>query len=416
MFWKRLLTLLKLLLLGLLFVVAVSPEWPAFQDERYEINAIVGQRMFDFVVWEWGALSTKGEAALTAGQDYLAADTRKQMVLNHLQGLGEVRQLEAQISAIYADPNVDDPAAASQELQAEVNERRRELAVRQPMAEAIMQEQVATILVEEGLEVLDQAWPPVLMHMTPLPFILVVSPREEIRQLYSISLEPGLTLGDQEQMENAIYEGLDRSALVVPIGGIGLYPSMVLETSNINFLADTVAHEWAHHWLTLHPIGLSYQASPALRTVNETAASIVGTEIGKRVIERYYPEFVRPEQEPEAQAGPEEPPAFDFNAEMAKTRSHVDELLAQGRVEEAEQYMEERRQFFWDQGYRIRKLNQAYFAFYGAYAETPGEQGDDPIGPAVVAVRDSSPSLRVFLDRLAPITSIEALLREAEAG
>jgi hypothetical protein len=43
-----------------------------------------------------------------------------------------------------------------------------------------------------------------------------------------------------------------------------------------------------------------------------------------------------------------------------------------GKVELAEEFMEERRQFFWKKGYHIRKLNQAYFAFHGAYAGRRG--------------------------------------------
>jgi hypothetical protein len=62
----------------------------------------------------------------------------------------------------------------------------------------------------------------------------------------------------------------------------------------------------------------------------------------------------------------------------------VDALLAEGKIAEAEAYMEERRRFFWEHGYRIRRLNQAYFAFHGAYADQPqGPAGEDPIGAAV---------------------------------
>src|SRR5690606_31895084 len=118
----------------------------------------------------------------------------------------------------------------------------------------------------------------------------------EIRQIYSIPLEPGLTAAEQDELERAVREELDRSALVVPIGGMGMYPAMIIETANINFLADVVAHEWAHHWLTLHPLGMRYLASPEMRTINETVASIVGTEIGAAVIERFYPQFMPPEQ------------------------------------------------------------------------------------------------------------------------
>ena len=60
---------------------------------------------------------------------------------------------------------------------------------------------------------------------------------------------------------------------------------------------------------------------------------------------------------------------FGFNEEMRETRLRVDELLANGKVGEAEAYMEERRLFFVENGYPIRRLNQAYFAFQGTYAE-----------------------------------------------
>lgn len=140
------------------------------------------------------------------------------------------------------------------------------------------------------------------------------------------------------------------------------------------------------------------------------------------VVARYYPEFLPPEpepepEEPEEETPPSEPPPFEFRAEMRRTRIRVDELLAEGRIEEAEAYMEERRQEFVAQGYYIRKLNQAYFAFHGAYADEPGAAGADPIGPAVRSLRTLSPDLRTFVNRVARVTTLaelEALLREAE--
>jgi hypothetical protein len=275
-----------------------------------------------------------------------------------------------------------------------------------------MQDQVATVIAEEGLIVLGAVLPPVSAQLTPLPYILVISPRVEIRQIYNIPLQHGLTVPTQEEIETLVLDEIDRSALVVPIGGLGIWPAMIHESGSINYLVDTIAHEWAHHWLTFHPLGISYGGSPALRTINETVASIFGDEIGAKVIERYYPEF-KPSppstEEVPGAAGEDEPPAFDFNREMAATRNTVDELLAEGKVDEAETYMEQRRQFFWDNGYRIRKLNQAYFAFYGAYADSPGEQGDDPIGPALLALREDSNSLAEFMKRVASITSLEKL-------
>ena len=95
---------------------------------------------------------------------------------------------------------------------------------------------------------------------------------------------------------------------------------------------------------------------------------------------------------------------------MRETRLEVDRLLAEGKVDEAEQYMEKRRVYFWENGYHIRKLNQAYFAFYGAYADEPGgAAGEDPVGSAVRQMRLDSPSLAQFLKRIAWMSSYEQL-------
>ena len=74
---------------------------------------------------------------------------------------------------------------------------------------------------------------------------------------------------------------------------------------------------------------------------------------------------------------------------MNETRVNADRLLTAGKIDEAEQYMEMRRRLFVANHYAIRKLNQAYFAFYGGY-QSPGDTGaggSDPIGPAIAEIR-----------------------------
>ena len=98
---------------------------------------------------------------------------------------------------------------------------------------------------------------------------------------------------------------------------------------------------------------------------------------------------------------------------MHETRVNVDEMLAAGQVEEAEDYMEARRQFFWENGYHIRKLNQAYFAFHGAYADAPGgAAGDDPVGEAVRVLWQRVGSPAGFLQLMARMNSYQDLLNE----
>jgi hypothetical protein len=82
-------------------------------------------------------------------------------------------------------------------------------------------------------------------------------------------------------------------------------------------------------------------------------------------------------------------------------------------VEEAEAYMEQRRQRLLEHGYVIRRLNQAYFAFHGAYADSPqSAAGADPVGEAVRELWARSPSPAAFLRTMARMNSFDDLLRE----
>ena len=409
----------RLLFVTLLIVLALVPEWPNFGSERYQIDRLIGQRHFDFAVWELNAIGVKVEAVLAAGPRYLDEAQREQLVLTYLDLVQQAAAQEAAIQRIYVDPTIADPAQETAVVQAQLADTRHQLNQIAGLAEAIIQEQVADILVAEGFGFLGQAWPPVWMRMTPLPTLLVVSPRERIERAYAFPLQHGLSTADMEAIEAAIEAELtDYAALIVPIGGMATYPAMIMETSNLNWLIKVTAHEWVHHWLTFFPLGL-YYSDPQVRIINETVASLVDEELRDRVLLRYYPEaYVPPapplspsDPDPETAPADPEPPSFDFRAEMAITRARVDELLAAGEIDAAETYMAERRLLFLENGYPLRKLNQAYFAFYGAYAARPGgAAGDDPIGPRLRDIRADSPSLRVFMERVAWIDSLETLV------
>lgn len=283
-----------------------------------------------------------------------------------------------------------------------------------PLAESILQAQMSTILAEQGFALGGQPIPPVLYHSTPLPWALIVSPRDAIRQEANISLETELSLEQQIALEEQVADTLDVATLVVPVGGIGTYPTMVAQTSALNWLCEVVAHEWLHNYLAWHALGWQYAQAPELTTMNETTANLFGKEIGALLIARYYPEYApssapAPSPRP-ARAATMEPPRFDFRQEMHITRLRVDALLAAGQVAAAEDYMEARRLIFWENGYPIRKLNQAYFAFYGSYADTPtGPAGEDPVGAAVRQLRAASPSLLAFVHTMQSLTSFAQL-------
>ena len=94
-------------------------------------------------------------------------------------------------------------------------------------------------------------------------------------------------------------------------------------------------------------------------------------------------------------------------------RLRIEELLAQDQVDEAERLMEEKRDDFEEQGAYLRRINQAYFAFYGSYADTPSSI--DPIGPKLQTLRDRASSVSDFV-RLARGLTSEAELDRLLAG
>ena len=69
--------------------------------------------------------------------------------------------------------------------------------------------------------------------------------------------------------------------------------------------------------------------------------------------------------------------------------------------------MEQKRQYLASMGRYIRKLNQAYFAWYGTYADSP--TSISPIGVELKKLRSQSSSLKDFLDKVAVITSRQEL-------
>ena len=83
----------------------------------------------------------------------------------------------------------------------------------------------------------------------------------------------------------------------------------------------------SHNYLTLRPLGVRYDQTPELRTINETTANIFGKEVGAELIRTYFPEFAPPPPAPPSepdtveQSAPEpEPYRFDFRYEMFVTR------------------------------------------------------------------------------------------------
>ena len=415
----RILRVLDFLALTLAVMIAATADSPQLTDTSDRVRAFTREIEFDYPNWVWNAAWIKFEQGADGLPYLFDRGTNKQIVMEYLRTTQNLMQAEQQVEKIFADPAVTDKESAS----AYVRTQRDALIDRQnslaPLAEATLQSQISQALAELNLTTAGQPIPPVLFHTSSTPLALIVSPRNVIQQIANISVQPTLTLDQQIKLEDAVAKSLNDSTLVVPIGGVGVYPTLITETTDLRWLLSTIAHEWTHNYLNLRPLGLNYSTTPELRTMNETTANICGEEVGHFVMERYYPELLNSTSAPgllsfnqstPSSTGLDDPPPFDFRAEMHETRVTADKLLAEGKIEEAEAYMEQRRQFLWDHGYLIRKLNQAYFAFHGAYADVPGgAAGEDPVGPAVRALRAQSPSLADFVNTIAWMTSFQQL-------
>jgi len=369
---------------------------------------LVAGYQFSFARWEAGAITRKLDQLLTSAPGRSSEEEKRAIVLDYLSLIQQIGQLEESVQQTYSTVE-ENPAAVALPLRRELEELRQRQAEKQGHVEAILEEQITRILLSQDLDTLRVVWPPVKFQFERLPLYLVISPRQEILVKKGVYLEHGLGLDKREAIEEEIDETLDVSSLTVGVGGLSAYPAMIVEEPSLDFVVKAAAHEWVHGYLFFKPLGWHYDHSPQMRTINETVASIVGDEIGDLVIARFYPELAPlPVEKGEEQPQPE-PAGFDFNREMRRIRLTVDKMLAQGDVEGAEEYMEERCRFLVSQGYYIRKLNQAYFAFYGSYATSPISV--DPIGEALQRLRRESASLKEFVDTVAAMTSHDDLWR-----
>lgn len=409
---------------AILIILALTTGYsnPSLTNPIEKIRAYTRTIEFDYVEWMIDAAILKIRAASVNLPHTLDHATQKEIITEYLRTTQSILEKEDLIAKIYADPNIQDKDAYSENLRNELQElynRQNDIA---PLAEAILQNQITQVLAENGFTIAGQPIPNVWYHSTRLPMALIISPRERIEQTALISVDMNLTVDEQSALESKVDQNLNTSSLVVQIGGVGVYPTMVARTTNFEWTLSTIAHEWIHNYLMFRPLGLLYSNSPETRIINETTASIAGDELGRLVLEKFYPERISASPTTVnlinfsldiSKSFNSQPPTFDFREEMYITRKQADALLADGKIEEAEAYMESRRQIFLQNGYLLRKINQAYFAFYGAYADVPGgAAGEDPIGPAVRELRAQSDSLVDFVQTIAWITSLEELQEE----
>lgn len=278
-------------------------------------------------------------------------------------------------------------------------------------AEGAMERAIATTYQTDGATrptlFGQRVFPPFVFSFSAPPNVLIVSPRTALQVDQSVLLKSDLDVPTQEAIEKST-GSLDVSGLVTSIGGIGAaYPSMVLDSGDPRDVLRRAAHEWVHQYLFFSPLGADYWSSQEAREINETAADIVSVEVGDQAFG-----MLGLNDSPSPPAGPPgSDAAFSFTRFMRATRLQTEQLLADGRIDDAEAYMDQRRDQLQNHGYYFRKINQAFFAFYGSFGGGFGASPGDPTADLLQKLRAQSPTVGAFMETLGQVTSLDQLQR-----
>lgn len=401
------------LLIELILVLCLCVLPPSGQAPKPTVwDEIAGRYVFSITEWELGNFFNKWGYSLE--QFFIPQKIPQQESVQRVEDYLSLAQNASSLQdTINRDKAEDNSSQADIEsLEAQLAQLTKQMHSLQDQVEAIVEGQISSVLSDEGLDKtinlaggINILFPPVDFQFQEEPNVLIVSPRDKIELTKTILLSPDLSLEQEEDMENEV-AAIGMSGLVQRVGGVATYPSIIPQDISLQYLLSAVAHEWMHHYFYFHPLGRNYWANYDMTSINETAADLGGSEIGQLVYQRYYAQTGNETTSPPP-ATPSQP-AFDFNKEMRQIRVTVDRMLAQGQIDEAEQYMEQMREYLAQNGYYIRKLNQAYFAFYGTYSDQPGSVS--PIGGYLQELRQESPSLGDFIKTVSGIASYDQLL------
>ena len=396
-----------IIFIGLLLVCLLGGSCTHSQSFDAQLKSIVKPYRFSIVAWELKAIAHEANQWIFGRQEEI--DDGIRVVAEYFSSTERIKTLKSEIEAANAGQGENDLAS----LEAELNRLQERKTALVGTVERIIEKQIRETLTEQGIfnpiTGLKVSFPPINFKLEKPPCLLVISPRDRIASIREITLKPSLILEEMEDIEARV-DGLDVSSLVVGLGGLGAtYPTLVANEASLRFTIDTSIEEWLHQYLVFKPLGFRYlldvtglSRNYEIATMNETLASMVSKEIGSILYEKYYSDYessANQSQAPETE--------FDFNREMREIRKTVDIHLARGEIEQAEEFMEQNRQYLASMGYYIRKLNQAYFAFHGTYADRPAFIS--PIGLELKKLRAQSASLKDFLNTVAAMTSRQDL-------
>tara|TARA_B100001029_G_C15063773_1_gene461288 strand:+ start:651 stop:1667 length:1017 start_codon:yes stop_codon:yes gene_type:complete len=231
------------------------------------------------------------------------------------------------------------------------------------------------------------------------PKLLVISPRDRIYREDELLLVHDLSLEEIENIELAVQKKIDYSSVVVNISGVAAYPSIIKETNNYGNLFKLHAHEWLHQYLIFFPLGRAYFNDPKMKIVNETLANIYSEKLYINICSK---DIKLKNKICDYKKLPSE---FNYDLFIKNLRGEVDKLLELGKISESEQLMESARLELEKEGYYIRKINQAWFAFNGTYADSPTSSSN--IDLEIESFIESQGSIGVAIKKLRKVKNFQ---------
>ncbi len=233
------------------------------------------------------------------------------------------------------------------------------------------------------------------------PKLLVISPRNKIYREDELLLNHDLSVQEIKDIEESVQSEIDYSSIVINIGGVAAYPSIIKDSDNYGDLFKAHAHEWLHQYLILFPLGRAYFKDPNMKIVNETLANIYSERLFNSVCSKK----IKLQDSICKSKVKELPGKFNYELFIRNLRLDVDELLELGKINQAEELMESSRFELEKRGYYIRKINQAWFAFNGTYADSPASSSN--VDQEIESFIDSQESFGIAIRKLRKVKDFE---------
>ena len=377
-----------------------------------DIITAVGNAKFSIVSWEIKSLLSELASVMTNSGETAAQTNSEQILLvTEYFDLAQTERLllTKQERFLLSEEETQKLRAATQKRVKIENE-----------VELIISGQIQSVIEDLGvynpINKGDVFFPPLLFKFQLPPKLLTISYRNKLEVKTTILLKSNLTI-EQIELVEARLEALGWSAYIRQAGGVSLFPTVVYPDS-LQHRLNTIAHEWLHTYMVFTPLGLARFGGNTneRQTIEETVATIFGNEIGAEVWRRFYLPYLskitltKPAPDTEQRVN-----TFSRDQFLIETRQQVEKLLSEGRIDEAEAYMRQRRNELEENGHYERKINQAYFVANGYYATNPVYQGgQNGLGEKLLELRQRSNSLSQFLKVVVRIKNLKDLEQELQ--